>query len=85
MLKKLLVGAFLIAGLLVPATSYAETVCTQGYGDTVTCKEEEDVLGVTHDVIDTGIADNPAMLASLVLGSSYALFVLGKKLEKLAA
>jgi hypothetical protein len=73
----------LMAALLVPASSYAKTVCIQYYGGAVECYEEEEVLGEVHEVIETDLADiNPATLGIVYLLTSGAIFYLSRKVRK---
>jgi hypothetical protein len=81
MLKKILVAITLLTVVLVtPQTSYAKTVCTQEYGQPVVCKEEEQVLAVTHEPKPTALGDvNPAILGGGLVGASGLLLYLSKR------
>ena len=81
MLKKILVATTLLTAVLsTPQTSYAKTVCTQEYGQPVVCKEEEQVLAITHEPKETAIGDiNPAILGGAFVSASGLLLYLSKR------
>ncbi|OGM15671.1 hypothetical protein A2V56_01865 [Candidatus Woesebacteria bacterium RBG_19FT_COMBO_42_9] len=81
MLKKFLVAFTLLTAVLsTPQISYAKTVCTQEYGQPVVCREEEQVLAVTHEPKETAIGDiNPAILGGALVSASGFLLYLSKR------
>jgi len=82
MFKKFLVitSLFSAAVLLTPQSSYAKTVCTQEYGQPVICKEEEQVLAVTHEPIGTAAGDvNLLAVGAGFVATSGMLLYLSKR------
>ncbi len=81
MLKKILVATTLLTAVLsTPRPSYAKTVCTQEYGQPVVCKEEEQVLAVSHEPKPTALGDvNPAILGGGLVFTSGLLLYLSKR------
>lgn len=81
MLKKTLITLAIIGALLsAPKTVFAETVCTQEYGQAVVCHEEQ-VLGVTHEPVEAGILDNPLALSIGLLSVSFGFTYLSRKVK----
>lgn len=77
LMKKLILTLTVLAFVAFPKAVFAEgetTVCTQSYGGGVVC-------GV-HTPVDTGIADNIPLIASLALGSSGAFFFFSKRTDR---
>ena len=67
-MRKILVSLSLVlTGLLVPASVFAQTttlepgVCTSVYGGGVVC-------GAKHEVVETGLGENLALVGALALG-----------------
>lgn len=84
-MKRLIVSlTLLVAGLLSPVNALAQTttlepgVCTSVYGGGVVC-------GAKHEVVETGIGENLALVGALALGASgVLLFISRKNLFKLS-
>lgn len=80
-MKKLILALSLFAAaLIVPASILAQTnlepgVCFSVYGGRVVC-------GAKHEVVPTGLADNPAVLGAGLLVASAALFIFSRKMIK---
>lgn len=81
MLKKILVAVTILSAVLAtPQVSYAKTICTQEYGQPVVCKEEEQVLAITHEPKPTALGDvNPAILGGGLVAASGVLLYLSKR------
>ena len=78
MLKTLAISVLLLTGLLMPASIRAqEQVCTQVYGGGVVC-------GVKHEVVETGLGENLALVGALSLVASGVLLFLAKRNKNLA-
>lgn len=77
LMKKLIFSFIVLAFIAFPKAAFAEgetTVCTQSYGGGVVC-------GV-HTPVNTGIADNIPLVASLALGSSGVFFFFSKRTDR---
>jgi len=81
MVKKTLITIAIIGtALAAPGAAFAETVCTQEYGQAVVCHEEQ-VLGVTHEPVEAGILDNPIALSVGLLSVSFGFTYLSRKVK----
>ena len=77
MLKKLLIGLFVLGALAAPKNLFAqeENICVQVYGGGVVC-------GAKHEVIDTDFGDvNTLTIGGVLLASSFVLFKLSRKFK----
>jgi hypothetical protein len=81
-MRKVIVALVLLAaGLLSPAFSYAQTtlepgVCTSVYGGGVIC-------GAKHEVVETGLGENLALVGGLSILTSGVLLYFAKRNGKL--
>jgi hypothetical protein len=76
-MRKLIFALIMALAFILPKGISAEEVCTSVYGGGVVC-------GVTteeHKPVETGLIDNPAILGSALLGSSYILGKFAKRLK----
>jgi len=79
MVKSFVVSAIvLVSGLIVPTSALAQTttlepgVCTSVYGGGVIC-------GAKHEVVETGLGENLALVGALALGASGVLLFINRK------
>ena len=76
-MKKVLFSFILALVLLTPKGVSAEETCTTVYGGGVVCGASTP----EHEPVETGIIDNPAVLGSVLLGSSYIFGQIAKRLK----
>jgi hypothetical protein len=76
-MKKVLFSLILALALLTPKGVSAEETCTTVYGGGVVCGASTP----EHKPVETGIIDNPAVLGSVLLGSSYIFSKVAKRLK----
>jgi hypothetical protein len=77
-MKRLIVSLVLLVVLALPGQALAqEQVCTSVYGGGVVC-------GARHEVVDTGIAENIALVGALSMGASGVLLFLSKRAKTLS-
>ena len=80
-MRKVIVALVLLAaGLFSPALSYAQTnlepgVCTTVYGGGVIC-------GAKHEVVETGLGENLALIGGLSILTSGVLLYFAKRNSK---
>ena len=81
MFKKILITTMFIAAVtFTPQAVYAKTVCTQEYGQPVVCKEEEQVLAVSHETVNTAAGDvNLFIVGSIFIAASGVLLYFSKR------
>ncbi len=75
-LSLILTGLFVPAGVLAQTTTLEPGVCTSVYGGGVVC-------GAKHEVVETGIGENLALVGALSILASGVLLYFAKKNGKL--
>ncbi|MEJ2348117.1 MAG: hypothetical protein P8Y17_02895 [Patescibacteria group bacterium] len=73
MKKLFLLLAILVLTLFSPRAISAEETCVSVYGGGVVCGAE------THETVETGLGDNPAILGATLLMASGILLYLSKR------
>jgi len=85
MLKKILITlSLLFAVSATPRAVYAVENCVTVYGGGVVCSAETE--NIVHKPVETDLGDvRPLVLGSVLIGTSFALFVLSRKIAQRAS